>query len=81
MARRCDGLVARGALSGLHEPGVAVPDRVSIAGFDDIPFAGYATPPPTTASVRLAVRRGTGRPNGQKADTAMNSRPGNRDTG
>ncbi|GAA1305495.1 LacI family DNA-binding transcriptional regulator [Saccharothrix xinjiangensis] len=44
-------LVAFGALSGLHELGVAVPDRVSIAGFDDIPFARYTTPPLTTASV------------------------------
>lgn len=44
-------LVAFGALSGLHELGVAVPDRISIAGFDDIPFARYTTPPLTTASV------------------------------
>ncbi|WP_116949842.1 LacI family DNA-binding transcriptional regulator [Jiangella endophytica] len=44
-------LVAFGALSGLHELGVSVPQQISIAGFDDIPFARYTTPPLTTASV------------------------------
>lgn len=44
-------LVAFGALSGLHELGVSVPQQISITGFDDIPFARYTTPPLTTASV------------------------------
>lgn len=44
-------LVAFGALSGLLELGISVPQRISIAGFDDIPFAQYTTPPLTTASV------------------------------
>ncbi|TDE10441.1 LacI family DNA-binding transcriptional regulator [Jiangella asiatica] len=44
-------LVAFGALSGLHELGVSVPQQISVAGFDDIPFARYTTPPLTTASV------------------------------
>lgn len=44
-------LVAMGLLSALHELGVRVPDDISVAGFDDIPFARYTTPPLTTASV------------------------------
>lgn len=44
-------MVAFGAMSGLHELGVRVPADLSVAGFDDIPFARYATPPLTTADV------------------------------
>lgn len=44
-------MVAFGALSALHEQGVAVPGDISITGFDDIPFARYTTPPLTTASI------------------------------
>jgi LacI family transcriptional regulator, galactose operon repressor len=44
-------LVAFGVVSGLIELGVPVPDRISVAGFDDIPFARYTAPPLTTASV------------------------------
>lgn len=44
-------MVAFGVLSALHEQGVSVPGDVSIAGFDDIPFARYTTPPLTTASI------------------------------
>ncbi|MEV4759106.1 LacI family DNA-binding transcriptional regulator [Micromonospora sp. NPDC049559] len=44
-------MVAFGVLSGLHELGIGVPDEISIAGFDDIPFARYTTPPLTTASI------------------------------
>jgi LacI family transcriptional regulator len=40
--------VALGVLSRLHERGVRVPDDLSLAGFDDIPFARYASPPLTT---------------------------------
>lgn len=47
-------LVAFGALSGLHELGVPVPGRISVVGFDDIPFAPYTTPPLTTAAVPVA---------------------------
>lgn len=43
-------LVALGALSRFHELGVEVPAELSIAGFDDIPFARYTTPALTTAS-------------------------------
>ncbi|TWD82592.1 LacI family transcriptional regulator [Kribbella amoyensis] len=44
-------MVAFGALSGLHELGIPIPGRLSITGFDDIPFARYTTPPLTTAAV------------------------------
>lgn len=44
-------LVAFGALSGLHELGVNVPGDLSLAGFDDIPFARYTSPPLTTMSL------------------------------
>ena len=47
-------LVAMGLLSALRSRGVDVPGRISIAGFDDIPFAANATPPLTTASVPAA---------------------------
>ncbi|HWV48126.1 MAG TPA: LacI family DNA-binding transcriptional regulator [Microbacterium sp.] len=47
-------LVAMGLLSALRARGVDVPGRISIAGFDDIPFAANATPPLTTASVPAA---------------------------
>ncbi|NLF04567.1 MAG: LacI family transcriptional regulator [Actinomycetales bacterium] len=44
-------LVAIGLVHGLDELGVAVPDDVSVTGFDDIPFARYNSPSITTASV------------------------------
>lgn len=44
-------LVAFGLLARLNEFGVAVPEDISIVGFDDIELARYATPSLTTASV------------------------------
>lgn len=44
-------LVALGLLGALHEAGVSVPERLSVTGFDDIPFARFASPALTTASV------------------------------
>ncbi len=44
-------LVAIGLMGGLAELGVRVPEDISVTGFDDIPFARYASPPLTTASV------------------------------
>jgi DNA-binding LacI/PurR family transcriptional regulator len=40
--------LAIGILKALRESGRVVPDDVSIVGFDDIPEAGYLTPPLTT---------------------------------
>ncbi|NHD15922.1 MULTISPECIES: LacI family DNA-binding transcriptional regulator [unclassified Actinopolyspora] len=44
-------VVALGALGKLHEIGVAVPNDISVVGFDDIPFARYCAPRLTTVSV------------------------------
>lgn len=41
-------LLALGALRALTEAGVAVPQKISIAGFDDIPFAQISIPALTT---------------------------------
>lgn len=47
-------LVAMGLLSALSARGVPVPGRISVAGFDDIPFAAYTSPPLTTVAVPAA---------------------------
>lgn len=44
-------LVALGLMTRLRELGVEVPGDVSIAGFDDVPMARFATPPLTSMSV------------------------------
>lgn len=36
--------MAIGALSALREAGLRVPEDIAVAGFDDIPIAGYVTP-------------------------------------
>jgi len=41
-------LLALGVLDAAAERGIAVPDRLSVVGFDDIPQAALATPPLTT---------------------------------
>lgn len=46
-------LMALGALNALLERGVAVPERVSVVGFDDIEAARYATSPLTTVAQPL----------------------------
>jgi LacI family transcriptional regulator len=56
-------VVALGLLGALHELGTDVPGRLSVVGFDDIPFAAFTWPPLTTAWVpqeqlgRLAWQR------------------------
>lgn len=47
-------VLAIGALHAANERGVRVPEDVSIAGFDDIPVAGFTVPALTT--VRMPVR-------------------------
>jgi LacI family transcriptional regulator len=41
-------LMAIGALAAARARGIAVPDALSVAGFDDIHLAGYLNPPLTT---------------------------------
>ena len=41
-------LLALGVLDAAAERGIAVPDRLSVVGFDDIPESARATPPLTT---------------------------------
>ncbi|MGH8774079.1 MAG: substrate-binding domain-containing protein [Jiangellaceae bacterium] len=56
-------LVAFGTLSGLHQLGVRVPEDISIAGFDDIPFARYTSRRSPRCRCRRAssgTRRGGG---------------------
>lgn len=47
-------MMAIGCLEALREAGVAVPDDIALAGFDDIPIARYVSPPLTTAAVPIA---------------------------
>lgn len=47
-------MMAIGAMMALREAGVAVPDRVAIAGFDDIPLAALISPALTTLSIDIA---------------------------
>ncbi|MFC8599982.1 DUF6807 family protein [Isoptericola sp. NPDC057191] len=47
-------LVAFGLLAALNEAGVAVPADISVAGYDDIDLARYATPALTTVAVPQA---------------------------
>ncbi|WP_423822307.1 LacI family DNA-binding transcriptional regulator [Salinisphaera sp. SPP-AMP-43] len=42
--------MAIGALQGIKQAGLRVPDDISLAGFDDIEFARYCDPPLTTIS-------------------------------
>ena len=46
----CNDMMAIGALHAAHERGVAVPDALSLVGFDDIELAAYTTPPLTTVT-------------------------------
>lgn len=53
---------AVGVLHAAHSRGIAVPDRLSVVGYDDLMFAAYTNPAlttlrmPTTEIVRQAVR-------------------------
>jgi len=75
--------MALGALRGLHEAGVRVPDDVAVVGFDDIPTAAYATPSLTTiraptiemgqqaTEALLELSRGEAAPAHQSLDTHL----------
>lgn len=47
--------MAIGCLNELRRRGIAVPDDVSVVGFDDIPMAALWDPPLTTVSVSMAA--------------------------
>lgn len=44
-------LIALGAMRALKERGIAIPQQISIIGFDDLPYCGVAEPPLTTIRV------------------------------
>ena len=46
--------MAIGALSALREAGIAVPDDMAVAGFDDITIARFLNPPLTSVHVPIA---------------------------
>ena len=46
--------MAIGCMLGLREAGIAVPGRIAVAGFDDIPAARLITPALTTVRVAIA---------------------------
>lgn len=48
-------VVALGLLGRLSEEGIRVPDQLSVAGFDDIPFARYSSPSLTTMTAGLSA--------------------------
>jgi len=47
-------IIAIGAIQAAHDCGVAVPEQLSVIGFDDAPYAEFSTPPLTTIRQPLA---------------------------
>ena len=47
-------VVAIGAMAAIRERGLRIPEDMAVVGFDDVPFARYATPPLTTAHLPAA---------------------------
>lgn len=47
--------MAIGALSRLREAGLAIPQDIAVAGFDDIPMARYMNPPLTSVHVDISA--------------------------
>ena len=47
-------VMAVGCLGALADAGIAVPESIAVAGFDDVPVARYVTPALTTMRVHIA---------------------------
>ncbi|MDJ0275730.1 LacI family DNA-binding transcriptional regulator [Sphingomonas sp. 2R-10] len=47
-------MMAIGVLTALRRAGIAVPDRIAVAGFDDIPLARLISPALTTLRINIA---------------------------
>lgn len=47
-------MMAIGCMLAFREAGIAVPDRISVAGFDDVPAARYLMPALTTMRIDIA---------------------------
>ena len=64
-------VIAFGAMKAMKERGIAIPDDISIIGFDDLPYCEIIDPPLTTIKVfkqslgKLAVDRLLGRMQGE----------------
>lgn len=73
--------MAIGAMAALRSRGIAVPDEVSVAGFDDIPMVVDVTPPLTTVrldmqalgatAMGLALRKPTARPRRRRMQPSL----------
>lgn len=46
----CNDVMAMAAMAAIREKGLAIPDDISIIGFDDIPQASFTSPPLTTVA-------------------------------
>ena len=46
----CNDLMAFGAMTAAREAGIALPEQLSIVGFDDIDLAAFSAPPLTTVA-------------------------------
>ncbi len=49
-----DGLMSRGAIDAIAELGIAIPDRLSLIGFDDLDWMGFIKPGITAIAQPLA---------------------------
>ncbi len=70
-------LIAMGAMRALESRGMNIPEDVAVAGFDDVPGAGFAHPPLTTVrqdtseAGTILVERLLGQIRGERVDSAI----------